>query len=116
MTVTAETEGLYQHISAVTLTKAATQITSITVHSQSVVCRLLRGRVENAKGAPLRCTGFIFALRVDTRVALELNTGTFGTTRRALRLIRGALGPTREALGPSFRGTLSVSSAPPHKN
>lgn len=48
-----------------------------------------------------RVISFFFALRVDTRVALKLNTRTFGKTKRAL-------GPTRRALGPSVRGTLGA--------
>lgn len=44
---------------------------------------------------------FLFALSGNTRVALKLNTRTFGKTK-------WALGSTRGALGPSVRGTLGA--------
>lgn len=93
------TEGLYQQISAASVTKADTKIARITIHLQSA--QVFRGRVEKCKrGTSSMYRVNCFALRGDTRVALELNTGTFWMTRRALGQIGGALGPSvSETLG-----------------
>lgn len=84
------------------LTKAATKMQ----HHHSLTKCCTQAGLKN--GAPLQYTGFIsLALRGDTKEALELNTETFGTARRAL-------GPTREPLGPSVTGATCYALVPLH--
>lgn len=78
----------YPRFSALTVTV----LTAVLFTHKVVYTSFSRTRVANPKRAPLLCTWFSFALRGDTKVVLELNTGTFGTSRRALQLIRGTLG------------------------
>lgn len=54
-----------------------TVLTAVPFTHKVVYTSFSRARVANPKRAPLLCTWFSFALRGDTKVVLELNTGIF---------------------------------------